>query len=77
MQTTTVLLDTISAVKTFVGMASECDFEIDLQDKRHLVDGKSIMGIFSLDLSGPLKLIAHTEDASSFFETIAPFRIED
>ena len=53
MITTTVLLDTISAVKTFVSMASECDYEIDLQDKRHLVDGKSIMGIFSLDLSGP------------------------
>jgi phosphocarrier protein HPr len=77
MITTTVLLDTISAVKTFVSMASECDYEIDLQDKRHLVDGKSIMGIFSLDLSGPLKLIAHTDDASEFFEAIAPFKVED
>jgi len=77
MQTTTVLLDTISAVKTFVALAMECDYDIDLQDKRHLIDGKSIMGIFSLDLSAPLKLIAHTEDASEFFRAVEPFRVED
>lgn len=77
MQTTTVLLDTVSAVKTFVSMTAECSYDIDLQDKRHLVDGKSIMGIFSLDLSAPLKLTAHTEDASALFAEIEPFIVQE
>lgn len=76
MKTTTVLLDTISAVKSFVACATECDFEIDLQSNRHIVDGKSIMGIFSLDLSGPLTLVAHTDDASAFFTAIDPFIVK-
>ncbi|MDD6991064.1 MAG: HPr family phosphocarrier protein, partial [Oscillospiraceae bacterium] len=43
---------------------------------RYAVDAKSIMGIFSLDLSKPISLEAHTDDASEFFENIKQFIVE-
>jgi phosphocarrier protein HPr len=43
---------------------------------RYAIDAKSIMGIFSLDLSKPIELHAHTEDASAFKEDIKKFLVE-
>ena len=71
-----ILLDSISDVKKFVGIVSMHDFDVDLASGRYAVDGKSIMGIFSLDLSNPIQLVAHTDDADKFFEEIKEFIIE-
>ncbi len=51
-----VSLDTISKVRGFVNAVSHLDGEFDLVSGRYRVDAKSIMGIFSLDLSKPLNL---------------------
>ena len=63
-----VTLDSIEAVKEFVALTNSYPFEIDLVSGRYAVDAKSIMGIFSLDLSKALKLVVHADDAES-----APF----
>ena len=62
-------------VQDFVSEASKCDFDVDLGYNRIVVDAKSIMGVFSLDLSKPLTLEAETEDPDSVLEDLRPFRI--
>lgn len=76
MKKTTIMLATINDVKNFVSEVSMCDYDVDLLSGRYAIDAKSIMGIFSLDLSKPITLEAHTEDASEFFENIKQFIVE-
>ncbi|MCM1023051.1 MAG: HPr family phosphocarrier protein [Prevotella sp.] len=76
MNKTTVMLGTINDVKRFVTVVSQCDYDVDLISGRYAVDAKSIMGIFSLDLSKPIKLEAHTDDASEFFAQIKEFVVD-
>lgn len=76
MNTTTVMLGTINDVKNFVAVVTQCDYDVDLISGRYAVDAKSIMGIFSLDLSKPIKLEAHTDNADEFFAKIKEFIVD-
>ena len=76
MKSVKIKLSTIADVRDFVNIVSKSDTEIDLTSGRYVVDGKSIMGIFSLDLSKPIRLEAHSEDRAKFFEEIKPFIID-
>ena len=76
MTTTTVRLSQIDDVKNFVNTIMRFDYDIDLKSGRYAVDAKSIMGIFSLDLSKPIELQAHTEDAEALFEAIDAFIVK-
>ena len=73
MTTATVALKAIDDVKNFVNTVLLFDFDIDLVSGRYAIDAKSIMGIFSLDLSKPIELRAHTEDAEELFAAIDKF----
>lgn len=70
-----VKLNSIEDVKEFVALANACVFDIDLLSGRYAVDAKSIMGIFSLDLTKELSLIAHSdgEDGKDFIDEIQKF----
>ena len=61
MNTMTIRLSTVSDVKNFVNTIMLIDCELDIVADRFVVDAKSIMGIFSLDLSKPLTLRIHTD----------------
>lgn len=76
MRTCNIMLNTINDVKVFVNTVSQCNFDVDLISGRYAIDAKSIMGIFSLDLSKPIKLEAHSEDCGEFMNTIKPFIVE-
>lgn len=76
MKTFNIMLDSISKVKTFVNIVAKCDYDVDLTSGRYVVDAKSIMGIFSLDLSKPIKLDIHGEDDGSFESEIKEFIVE-
>ena len=76
MTKTTVNLQAINDVKEFVNIVMKYDFDIDLVSGRYHVDAKSIMGIFSLDLSKPIDLEAHTDDADKFFKDIDKFIVK-
>jgi phosphotransferase system HPr-like phosphotransfer protein len=52
------------------------NYDIDLVSGRYAVDAKSIMGIFSLDLSKPIKLQAHTEDPEALVKAISKFIVQ-
>lgn len=71
-----IMLNTISDVKNFVNTVSKYDFEVDLTSGRYVIDAKSIMGIFSLDLSKPIKLAAECEEDSKFLEELKPYIVD-
>lgn len=56
-----ITLNSIEKVKQFVNTINTYDSEFDLSSGRYIIDAKSIMGIFSLDLSVPLRLDIHNE----------------
>ena len=61
MTTVTISLDTVEKVKGFVNAVAPLDGDFDLVSERYVVDAKSIMGIFSLDLGKPLTLQIHSD----------------
>lgn len=73
-----VNLNSIDDVKEFVALANKCAFDIDLLSGRYAVDAKSIMGIFSLDLTKTLKMAIHSDgaDADDFLDEIKNFIAE-
>jgi phosphotransferase system HPr-like phosphotransfer protein len=73
MKTFTVLLSSINDVKNFVNVVTKYDFEIDLTSGRYVVDAKSIMGIFSLDLSKPIKVEVHSDNCEALLSELAPY----
>ena len=62
MITAKIMLSSINDVKNLVNIVNKYDFDIDLISDRYVVDAKSIMGIFSLDLTKTIKVEAHTDD---------------
>lgn len=76
MKTVQVSLNSIDKVKTFVNTISSIDSDFDLISGRYVIDAKSIMGIFSLDLSKPIDLAIHAEDGvDDIIETLKPFLV--
>lgn len=71
-----VKITTINDVKKFVSTVMTFDYDIDLVSGRYAIDAKSIMGIFSIDLSKELKLIAHTDDAAELKEAVNEFIVK-
>lgn len=61
MKTLKISLNSIDKVKAFVNEISKFDCDFDLVSGRYVIDAKSIMGIFSLDLSKPINLNIHAE----------------
>ena len=70
MYTTSILLSSIEAVKKFVTLTNSYKFPISLATDKYQIDAKSIMGIFSLDLSKPLKIEVDDGDADNSADLI-------
>ena len=71
-----IRLASVGDVKAFVRIARRYPFEISLQSRRYTVTGKSMMGIFSLDLSGKILMLANTDDPalkSELLRQLKPF----
>jgi phosphotransferase system HPr-like phosphotransfer protein len=64
MKTINISLNSIEKVKTFVNLINRYDYDFDLVSGRYVIDAKSIMGIFSLDLSKPIALNIHADDGA-------------
>ena len=62
MKTVQISLNSIDKVKSFVNEITKFNNDFDLVSGRYVIDAKSIMGIFSLDLSKPIQLNIHAED---------------
>lgn len=77
MKTVQISLNSIDKVKAFVNDISKYDFDFDLVSGRYVIDAKSIMGIFSLDLSKPIDLNVHAEGSNldNVLEALKPYII--
>ena len=74
MKTVQISLNSIDKVKTFVNDITKFDYDFDLVSGRYVIDAKSIMGIFSLDLSKPIDLNIHAADgADDVMAVISPY----
>ncbi len=74
MKTITINLGSIEKVKSFVNDITKFDSDFDLVSGRYVIDAKSIMGIFSLDLSKPIDLNIHGEkDIDQILETLKKY----
>lgn len=75
--TTVINLNSVDNVKLFEKIVSQQDFEVDAASLTtyHIIDAKSIMGMYSLDLSKDILIIAHTsdEEARAFFAELEEF----
>lgn len=61
-----VNLNSIEKVKNFINVVSKFEEDFDLTSDRYVIDAKSIMGIFSLDLTKEINLTVHTDDTARF-----------
>ncbi len=76
MKTANIRINTIEDVKNFVTTVTKCNYDVDIVSGRYAIDAKSIMGIFSLDLSKPIDLAIHTEDnLNEILEALKPYII--
>ena len=76
MKTIQISLNSIDKVKSFVNDITKFDYDFDLVSGRYVIDAKSIMGIFSLDLCRPIDLNIHAEEnVDEVLETLKPYMI--
>ena len=76
MQEIHIVLRDIQSIREFVKEVVTLDYDVDLVQGRYIVDAKSIMGIFALDISSPIKVVAATNDATVFFSAIEKFTVK-
>lgn len=71
-----VMLSSIVDVKTFVDIVNEIEFDVDMVSGRYVVDAKSLMGIFSLDLTKPVMMRVYSCDTEELEEKLKDFIIK-
>lgn len=77
MKTISIMLNSIDKVKAFVNTLTKFDCDFDLISGRYVIDAKSIMGIFSLDLSKPIELNIHaTDKIDEILEALKPYMVD-
>ena len=75
--TCVIKLNSIEKVKNFVNQVSTFECDVDVLYRRYIIDAKSIMALFSVDLTEPLKVMIHTDDYDElkrFFEIMEDFK---
>ncbi len=73
MNSVQISLNSIEKVKSFVNDIARFEVDFDLVSGRYVIDAKSIMGIFSLDLSKPITLNIHADDTTAILEALKPY----
>lgn len=76
MTTAKIRINTIEDVKNFVSIVTGVDFDVDIVSGRYAIDAKSIMGIFSLDLTKELEIRVHSDNCGEFFDDIKDYIVE-
>lgn len=74
MQKTEIYLSNVKDVRDFVNMVILIGYEVDLMQGKYVIDAKSVMGIFALDLMTPITVVAHSDDTKDFFEKLERFK---
>lgn len=70
-----IQLTQVSQVRDFVNLTVQYPFDIDLVSGRYTVDAKSLLGIYSLDLSNQLKVVIYSDDTTDLEKKLAPYMV--
>ena len=73
MKSVKVHFTTYTDVKKFVDIVSQFPFDVDLVSGRYVVNGKSLVGIFSLDLAKDIQLDIYSEEPEALLSQIQSF----
>lgn len=79
MKTVRISLNSIDKVKSFVNTLARFDEDFDLISGRYIIDAKSIMGIFSLNLAEPITLNIHAdegEELDKIMASLTPYLVD-
>lgn len=76
MTTVMIKLQSIDQIKSLVQAVATSPYDIDVASGRYVVNAKSILGIFSLDIEKPMELIIHGEDCENILEQLEPLIIK-
>ena len=76
MKTANIRINTIEDVKNFVTTVTKCNYDVDIVSGRYAIDAKSIMGIFSLDLSKPLEPRVHSDDCDELMAELDKYIVK-
>lgn len=74
-----IKLNTIESVKLFCNIVSNVDYDIDVVRGRYVIDAKSILGLYSIDLTKPVEVVTHCytiEEHKKFVQAIKDSGIE-
>ena len=74
MKSVTIKLSLAENVKSFVNIVNRYPYDVDLRAGRHVVDAKSILGIFSLDLSKPITMEIYEDNCDDLLKEIEAFK---
>ncbi len=75
MKSMQISLQMASQVKAFVNLVQNVVYDVDLRSERYVVDAKSLLGIFSLDLSKPVIVEIHSDNCADLLEALKQFAI--
>jgi len=73
MKPVSIMLKSINDVKDFVNIVNKYEYDVDLTSGRYVIDAKSIMGIFSLDLSKPIIVNIHSDSGDTLLNEMNRF----
>ena len=73
MQAVTISLTQVHQVQQFVNFFSKYHFDVDIVSGRYTVNAKSLLGIYSLDLNKPLKVLIYSDDCEELKTELKKF----
>ena len=73
MQTVTISLTEVSQVKRFVNLVGQAPWDVDVVSGRYTVNAKSMLGIYSLDLSNPIQVLIYSDDCEKLNKELTEF----
>ena len=73
MQAVTISLTQVDQVKRFVNLVAQAPYDVDMVSGRYTVNAKSMLGIYSLDLSKPIQVLMYSEDCEELKKELAEF----
>ncbi len=75
MQAITISLTEVNQVKRFVNLVGQVPFDVDVVSGRYTVNAKSMLGIYSLDLSRPIQIVIYSDDCEELKEKLTEFMV--
>ena len=76
MKSVNISLSMAENVKKFVGIVGKYPYDLDLKSGRFVIDAKSLLGIFSLDLSKPITLDIHSDKCDDLIAELGPYMVK-